>query len=338
LFGIKYPIVLSGMSWISVPKMVAAVSNAGGLGILATGPLDPETTRESIRKIRRLTDKPFGANATLLFPGAAANVRVLVEEKVPVVNYALGNGDKLVRQVHEYGGKVIATIVNHHHAKRAQENGTDALVVTGHEAAGHGGAVTNLVLIPTLADYIKIPIIAAGGFGDGRGLAAALALGADGIAMGTRFMTTKESGLHDHFKRISIDRSVYDTLYSPRIDGLACRVMDTSGARKSHKRGLDLMGAFFNSCGIARQLHLPYLKLMMSVVATGWKNTRQMAYMANAFHEFRLATEDGNEEKGVLPVGQVMGLINDSPSVAELIERMVSDAKNVEKKLSGMMP
>jgi enoyl-[acyl-carrier protein] reductase II len=337
LFGIKYPIVLSGMSWISVPRMVAAVSNAGGLGILATGPLDPERTRASIREIRRLTDKPFGANATLLFPGSAANAKVLVEEQVPVINYALGKGDELVRQVHKYGGKVIATVVTHRHAKRAQEYGSDALVVTGHEAAGHGGPVTNLVLIPSLVDTVKIPIIAAGGFGDGRGLAAALALGADGIAMGTRFMTTKESGLHDHFKRVAIDRSVYDTLYTPRIDGLACRVMDTSGARKSHKRGFDPIGAFFSSRGIARQLHLPYFKLMVSILSAGWKHTKHMAYMANAFHEFRLATEDGDEKKGVLPVGQVMGLITDSPTVADLIERMVKDARDTQQRLNGML-
>lgn len=337
LFGIRYPIVLSGMSWISIPKMVAAVSNAGGLGILATGPLDAVTTRESIREIRRLTDKPFGANATLLFPGAAENAKVLVEEKVPVINFALGKGDQLAREVHGYGGKLIATVVNERHAKRAQESGADALVVTGHEAAGHGGPVTNLVLIPTLADSIKIPIIAAGGFGDGRGLAAALALGADGIAMGTRFMTTKESGLHDHFKQVSIKRSAYDTLYTPHIDGLACRVMDTVGSRKSDSRGLDLIGAFFHARGIARQLHLPFLRLCFGVLASGWKNTRHLAYMANAFHEFRLATEDGDEEKGVLPVGQVMGLIKDSPTVAELIERMVKEAEEVVKRLSVTM-
>jgi enoyl-[acyl-carrier protein] reductase II len=337
LFGTQYPIVLSGMSWISIPKMVAAVSNAGGLGILATGPLDAETTRKSIREVRRLTDKPFGANATLLFPGAAENARVLVEEQVPVINFALGKGDRLARDVHKYGGKLIATVVNERHARRAQESGADALVVTGHEAAGHGGPVTNLVLIPTLVDRINIPLIAAGGFGDGRGLAAALALGADGIAMGTRFMTTKESGLHDHFKQVSIQRTAYDTLYTPYIDGLACRVMDTIGARRSDKRGLDLFGAFFNARGIARQLHLPFLRLCFSVLATGWKNTRHLAYMANAFHEFRLATEEGDERRGVLPVGQVMGLINDSPSVAELIERMVKEAQDVQKKLSTVL-
>ena len=148
LFGIEYPILLSGMSWISVPKMVAAVSNAGGLGILATGPLDAEQTRQAIREIRSLTDKPFGANATLLFPGAAENARVLLEEKVPVINFALGKGDWIVKAAHEYGGKVIATVVNARHAQRAEEYGTDGVIATGHEAAAHGEAVTSLVPRP----------------------------------------------------------------------------------------------------------------------------------------------------------------------------------------------
>ena len=163
LFGIEYPIILSGMSWISTPEMVAAVSNAGGLGILATGPLDAERTRQAIREIRSLTDKPFGANATLLFPGAAENAQVLLEEKVPVINFSLGKGDWIVKAAHEYGGKVIATVVNARHAKRAQDYGADGVIATGHEAAAHGEAVTTFFLVPSLADALDIPVIAAGG-------------------------------------------------------------------------------------------------------------------------------------------------------------------------------
>jgi len=337
LFGIKHPIVLSGMSWISVPSMVAAVSNAGGLGILATGPMDPEQTRQAIREIRKKTDKPFGANATLLMPGAAANAKVLLEEQVPVINFALGKGDWLVREAHKYGGKVIATVVNARHAKRAQDYGSDGVIATGNEAAAHGEAVTSLVLIPSLVDAVEIPVIAAGGFADGRGLAAALALGAEGIAMGTRFMTTKDSPLHGNFKRLSIEKDVTDTLYSTRIDGIYCRVLKTEPAAKQIKKGLDLFTAFFNSQDISKQLHMPYLKLMIGILASGWKNTRQMAYMANGFKAFRLATEEGDLVNGILPVGQVTGLIHDEPTVAEVMDRIVAEAAAVQAKLAAKM-
>jgi enoyl-[acyl-carrier protein] reductase II len=336
-FGIKYPIVLSGMSWISVPKMVAAVSNAGGLGILATGPFNTDQTRKAIKEIRKLTDKPFGANASLMFPGAADNAKVLLEEKVPVINFALGKGDWLVDGAHKYGGKVVATVVNLRHAKRAQDYGCDAVIATGNEAAAHGEEVTSLVLIPHLAENLKIPVIAAGGFADGRGLTAALALGAEGIAMGTRLMTTKESPLHDNFKKLSIEKNVYDTLYSKRFDGILCRVMKTDAAQKAMERGLNLPAAFFNSRDIAKQINVPFFKLFIGVLASGWKNARQMAFLANAFEKFKLATEEGNKNAGVLPVGQVQGLIHDEPTVAELFERIVKEAREVQAKLSASL-
>ncbi len=337
LFGIEHPIVLSGMSWISVPKMVAAVSNAGGLGILATGPLDSQRTREAIREIRSLTDKPFGANATLLFPGAAENARVLLEEKVPVINFSLGKGDWIVKAAHEYGGKVIATVVNERHARRAQDYGSDGVIATGHEAAAHGEAITTFVLIPTLADALDIPVIAAGGIADGRGLAAALALGAEGVAMGSRFMTTKESPLHARYKELSIEKGVMDTLYSTRFDGIPCRVMKTDAAARAIRRGLDLRAALINSREIASQLHVPYLKLFLGVLASGWKNARQLAFMANAFKAIRLATEEGDMACGVLPVGQVTGLIRDEPTVKEVVERIVAEAIAVRKRLEGRL-
>jgi len=337
LFGISYPIILSGMSWISVPRMVAAVSDAGGLGILATGPLDAAQTRAAIREIRSLTDKPFGANATLLMPGAAENAKILLGEGVPVINFALGKGDWLVKEAHTYGGKVIATVVNAYHARRAQDYGTDAVIATGHEAAAHGEAVTSLVLVPSLVDILQIPVIAAGGFVDGRGLAAALALGAEGVAMGTRFMTTQESPLHGNFKKLSIEKGVTDTLYSKRVDGICCRVLKTAAAERAVRRGLDWFAAFSNSRDIAAQLKLPYAKLFLGVLASGWKNAVQLAYMANGFKAFKVATEDGDLEKGILPVGQATGLVRDEPTVKEMIDRMVSEARRVNGKLSGQL-
>lgn len=335
--GITYPIVLSGMSWISIPKMVAAVSNAGGLGILATGPLDKEQTRAAVREIRTLTDKPFGANASLMFPGAVENAVVLLEEKVPVINFALGKGDWIVREAHKYGGKVLATVVNLRHAKRAQDYGSDGVIATGNEAAAHGEDVTSLVLVPHLADNLKIPVIAAGGFADGRGLAAALALGAEGIAMGTRLMTTKESPLHENYKKLARDKEVYDTLFSKRFDGIYCRVMKTDAAERAIKRGLSLPAAFVNSQEIAKQVKLPYFKLLLGVLASGWANARQLAFMAHAFKMIKAATEDGDTDTGVLPVGQVQGLINDEPTVAELFERIVGEAQKAQAKVTSAL-
>ncbi|OFW55443.1 MAG: enoyl-ACP reductase, partial [Candidatus Solincola sediminis] len=259
LFGVEHPILLSGMSWISVPKMVAAVANAGGLGLLATGVLDSSETRAGVHEIRELTDKPFGANVSLLFPGAAQNAQVLLEEKVPVINFSLGKGDWIVQAAHEYGGKVVATVTTYRHAKRAQEYGCDAVIATGNEAAAHGEQVTTMCLVPRLAGALDIPVIAAGGIGDGRGLAAVLALGAEGAAMGTRLMTTMESPLHENFKRLSIEKDCFDTLYSKRFDGLWCRVLDTEAAQKAIKQGLNpmkMLQAIPNSRSIAKMLKM----------------------------------------------------------------------------------
>ncbi|MDQ5987056.1 MAG: NADH:quinone reductase [Syntrophus sp. SKADARSKE-3] len=334
LFGVEYPIILSGMSWISVPKMVAAVCNAGGLGILATGPLDPDQTRKSIREIRSLTDKPFGANLALMFPGSRENAKVLIDEKVPVINFALGKGDWLVKSAHGYGGKVVATVVNARHAKRAEDYGCDAVIATGNEAAAHGEAITTMVLIPSLKDVLKIPIIAAGGIADGRGLAAALALGADGVSMGTRLMSTQESPLHLTYKKLSVEKEVTDTIYSRRFDGIWCRVMKTDAAERAVKRGLSIPAAFANSQEITRQLKLPFFKVLAGVMASGYKSAIQMAYLANAFKAIRVATEDGDTQAGVLPVGQVTGLIHDIPTVKEVIERTVAEARLIHQGLS----
>lgn len=337
LFGIRHPILMSGMSWISVPDMVAAASNAGGLGILATGSLDTEQTRSSVRRIREKTDKPFGANASLLFPGAAENAKVLLEEKVPVINFALGKGDWIVQAASEYGGKVIATVTNYRHAKRAEEYGCHGVIVTGNEAAAHGEPPTTFCLVPTVSAGLEIPVIAAGGVANGRGLAAALALGAQGVAMGTRLMATKESPLHDNYKQLSVEKDVYDTLYSKRFDGLWCRVLDTNGARKAIRSGLNpiqMLKAIPNSYAIARQIKVPYWKLFAGVLASGWETAKQLAYMANAFKHIRAATEDGDIERGVLPVGQATGMVHDIPTVQEVMDRTVSEAEEIIRNLA----
>jgi len=336
-FGIQYPIILSGMSWISVPKMVAAVSNAGGMGILSTAVLNAETTRKAIREIRAYTDKPFGANATLYFPGASDNAKVLLEEHVPVINFSLGKGDWIVKGAHQYGGKVIATVVNAKHGKKAQDYGCDAVIATGYEAAAHGEAISSMVLIPHLVDVLNIPVIAAGGIGDGRGFAAALALGAEGIAMGTRFMTTHESPLHENYKNLSLGKEVYDTYYSARIDGIPCRVLDSKTARRAAMIGFNPFVALINSLKIARNMKLPYFKVFLGLLGQGYKSTKQLAHMALAFDSFQRATEDGDMQSGILPMGQVVGLMRDEPTVAQLIDRLVQEVRDTHRKMGSVL-
>jgi enoyl-[acyl-carrier protein] reductase II len=326
LFGIDHPLVLSGMSWISTPELVAAVSNAGGLGILATGVLDAPATRTAVQRTRELTARPFGANVTLYFPGNRVNAEVLIEEHVPIVNYSLGKGDWICEAVHAYGGKVIATVTTLKHAQAAARDGADALLVTGHEAAGHGGQVTSLVLIPSLADAVGIPIIAAGGFADGRGLAAALALGADGVAMGTRFMNTAESPVHGRAKQASIDHHMADTVYTTRVDGLPGRYVNAPGARRIMGRHLNPLSALIRSRAIAQMLGLPWARLAAGIILSGPARAIKMARMAIGFDAFKDGCTTGDLDHGVLPLGQCTALVHDTPTVAELVNRVVTDA------------
>ena len=336
LFKIKYPIILPGMSWISVPELVAAVSNAGGLGYLATGPLTPEMTRESIRRIRQLTDKPFGAGCTLLMPGARENAEVLIEEKVPVINISLGRGEDIIERVHQYGGKVISTVTTEKHALAAEKAGADALQVTGHEAAAHGGLATTMVLVPAIVDAVSIPVVAIGGFADGRGLAAALALGAEGIGMGTRLSMTKESPVHQDTIQKQLESGILDTLYSNRFDGLNCRVLKTPAASRAIRRGMSLPRAIIAGPRIAREMNLPFFKLMLGMIAQGPKTMMTLAHMATAFDKIQAATE-GDLKNGVQLIGQCQGIIHDVPSVEEVIKRTVDEALKIQKAMGGKL-
>jgi len=368
LFRIKYPIILPGMSWISVPELVAAVCNAGGIGYLATGPLSPAKTRESIRQIRKLTDKPFAVGATLLMPGAYENALVAIEEKVPVLNISLGKGENLIKKVHEYGGKVISTVTTVEHALAAEKSGADALQVTGHEAAAHGSHVTTLVLVPAIVDAVKIPVVAIGGIADGRGMAAAFALGAEGVGMGTRLSITKESPVHQSAKQKQLECGIEDTIYSNRFDALYCRILKTPSAEKAVKEGRNLMKGFMASFDIAKSLDLSWMKLATSTLSgskkdksakpkspeqkldSGQKQKKQeslfkklmkgpqtgmnLAHMAQAYVAIKKATEEGDLEKGVYVSGQVQGIIHDIPTVAEVINRTIDEFTKIQKDIA----
>ena len=340
LFGCQYPIMLAGMNWITEPKLVSAVCNAGGLGILATARCTPEETRKLIREIRGLTDKPFGTNQILTTPNAKDNIQVAIEEKVPIINYSLGK-PWFIDQVHAYGGKVIGTIAVARHATKAAQLGCDAIVVTGHEAAAHGAAATSMVLIPIVASQVaNIPLIAAGGFYDGRGLAAALTLGADGISMGTRFMLTKESMVHDNFKQLCLKATEQDTLYSNRFDGMDGRVLKTPAAEKIMKGGFPLIEAFKGASEVKKLLNLSFwqflgasFKMMAGEEGSPlWAQAREA--VGNRRHLMAIA--DGNVKEGILFAGQDCGGINDIPTVQELINRVMAEAEAAVEKVHSM--
>lgn len=332
LLNIQHPILLPGMSWISTPELVAAVSNAGGLGILATGPLTPAGTQAAIQKIRELTDKPFGIGVTLLMPGAKENAEVALDEKVPVINFSLGKGDWLVKRAHEYGGKVIATVVSEKHAQSAQKIGADALLVTGHEAAAHGGSVTSLVLIPAICSKVNIPVIATGGFADGRGLMAALSLGAEGIAMGSRLATSLESPLHQNTKQAVVEKTEQDTIYSNNFDGLYARVMRTPTAIKATRKPMSFIQASWQATKAAKLVEQPIWKVMAGMLLMVNK-IKLLAYFGASVPKIQAATVDGDLDKGVQFIGQTQGLINDVASVEEIIQRTVNEAHNLQQQL-----
>ena len=340
MFGIRYPIMLAGMNWISTPKLVAAVCNAGGLGTLAIAQYSPEDTRKQVRQIRELTDKPFMVNQPLHRGWAKENIQASIEEKVPFINYSLGK-PWFIDQVHSYGGKVVGTIAIAKHAARAAELGCDALIVTGNEAAAHGADATSLVLIPFVTSTVRIPVIAAGGFYDGRGLAAALSLGAAGISMGTRFILTQESGVHDNFKQLCLKATEQDTLYSSAFDGMPGRALKTPMSEKiARGDSFSLLKAIPSALEIKKVLKQNWWQFLGSawkMMAGEGGDLVQMARLANGTMRHQKAIYEGDTKEGFMFVGQVTGPIRDLPTVRELIDRMMAEAEAVLRKTGGMV-
>ena len=333
LLGIKHPVMLAGMAFVSLPKLVAAVSNAGGIGMLNSVVYTPDQMKGVIREVKSLTDKPFGVNATLIFPNAKENIEVALEEKIPIINFALGKGDWIIKRAHEYGGKVLATVAIERHARRAEMDGADGLVVTGHEAAAHGAEVGSLVLIPAIARQTKIPIIAAGGFCDGRGLAAALVLGAEGISMGTRLMLTQECGMHPKAKETCLKASVEDTICSEKIDGLPGRWLKNPAAIKMAGGRPSLFQALSSGLRIKRMIDVPFFKLFLGGLKQ--RGVQDLARQALSLKGLKVAIDNGDLETGVLPMSQAIGLIKDIPTCKEVIERTVTEAENLLETVMG---
>ena len=225
LLGIQHPIIQGAMSWVSFPPLVAAVSNAGGLGILGAAFMSPQELQENIREIKRHTDKPFGVNFMANNPKIDDLLDVIIEEKVAVASYGKGDPRQVLERTKPHGIINVPTMGALRHARRAEQDGADAVIVQGTEAGGHTGFVSTLVLVPLVAQKLKIPVIAAGGIGNGRGLVAALALGAQGVSMGSRFIVTREAPVPEHVKRHLLEQTEEDTLVTDNFTGVRCRVI-----------------------------------------------------------------------------------------------------------------
>lgn len=305
LLGTRYPIIQGGMMWVGTAEMAAPVSNAGGLGVLTalTQPT-PEALAAEIIRCREMTDKPFGVNLTLLPsinpPPYEAYLDVVIDSGVKVLETAGNNPREFIAKAKAAGVKVVHKCEAVRHALSAERNGVDAVSIDGFECAGHPGEedIGGLILIPLAARKLQIPVIASGGIGDGRGLAAALALGAEGINMGTRFCATREAPIHDHIKRALLDASERDTRLIFRSLKNTARVLRNA--------------------------------ISEEVVATErrpggceFEDIRPLVAGARG----KVALDSGEVDGGVITAGQVVGLIDDIPSCAELIERMVEECR-----------
>lgn len=300
LLGIEYPIIQGGMAWVAEHRLAAAVSNAGGLGIIGAASAPPEIVREEIKKCKELTDKPFGVNVMLLNPNAEEVAKIVVEEGVKVVTTGAGNPAKFMELWSKAGVKVIPVVASVAMAKMMQRAGADAVVAEGMESGGHIGSITTMALVPQVVDAVNIPVIAAGGIADGRGLAAAMMLGAEGVQMGTRFVAAAEAVVHDNYKAKLIKATDIDSEVTGLSTGHPVRSLRNHMTReylRLEKEGADFMEL--------EQLTLGSLKN---------------------------AAVDGDVVDGTVMAGQISGMIKEVKTCSEIIQEMVTKAESL---LSG---
>ena len=294
LLGIEYPVIQGGMAWVADHHLAAAVSNAGGLGLIAAGGAPAEWVREQIREAKKLTDKPFGVNIMLMNPEADKIAKVILEEDIKVVTTGAGSPEKYMADWKAAGVKVIPVIASVALAKRMERCGADAVVAEGTEAGGHIGELTTMVLVPQVVDAVNIPVIAAGGIADGRGMAAAFMLGARGIQMGTVFAVSKESVIHENYKNSILKAKDIDSRVTGRSTGHPIRVLRNDMARKYLE--MEKEGA-------------PFEELEKMTLGS-----------------LRRAVQDGDTKSGSLMAGQIAGMIKEERSCEDIIKTIVSDA------------
>jgi NAD(P)H-dependent flavin oxidoreductase YrpB (nitropropane dioxygenase family) len=332
LLGIRYPIVQAAMGFVSGPRLAAATSGAGGLGQIASATMSLAELEGAIAETAGRTSAPFGVNLRADAPDAAERVKLIIAGRVPVASFAQAPRPELIAALKEAGVITIASAGARRHAEKAAGWGIDAVIVTGHEGGGHVGAVPASLLIPQVAAAVDIPVIAAGGFFDGRGLVAALAWGADGIAMGTRFLLTSDSPVPDAVKQMYLAAGLDGTVVTRQVDGVPHRVLRTSmvdhlvGAR----RGAGLVRAVRSAAAYRGMSGLGWREMIgqgRAMRREGGLSWGQVLMAANTPVLLRAAMVDGRTDLGLMSSGQVAGLISDLPSCAELIGAIMRDAE-----------
>ncbi|MFI2433889.1 NAD(P)H-dependent flavin oxidoreductase [Streptomyces sp. NPDC018693] len=341
LVGVRYPIVQTGMGWVAGPRLVSATANAGALGVLASATMTVDRLREAIREVRSRTDAPFGVNLRADASDAADRVRLIVDEGVRVASFALAPAPELIAELKGAGVVVIPTVGARRHAEKVAAWGADAVIVQGGEGGGHTGEVATTVLLPQVVDAVRIPVVAAGGFFDGRGLVAALAYGAAGVAMGTRFLLTSDSTVPDAVKARYLAATAKDVTVTRAVDGLPHRMLRTdlvdalerSGRTSALLRAVRAAAAFRGLSGLTWRRMLHDGLAMRHGKDLTWS---QVLLAANTPMLLRASMVDGRTDLGVMASGQVAGVIDDLPSCAELVARIMEEAEEARRRLTAV--
>jgi NAD(P)H-dependent flavin oxidoreductase YrpB (nitropropane dioxygenase family) len=341
LFGVEHPIVQTGMGWVSGARLTAATANGGGLGILASATMTFDELKKAIFEVKdRAPGRSFGVNLRADQPDIADRLQLLVTEGVKVASFAQAPSKDVIARLKDAGIVTMPTIGAKRHAEKVAEWGVDAVIAQGAEGGGHTGTVPTSLLLPQVVDTVDIPVIGAGGFTDGRGLVAALAWGASGIAMGTRFLLTSDSTVPDDIKAIYLGKSVNDTVVSKAMDGHPQRVIRTEMVDELEKASIltRLPKAVKRALEFRAITDTSYADLLREGLAMRKSQNltwAQLAMAANAPMLIKAALVDGNPDIGVLPTGQGVGVIDDLPSSPELIARVIAEAVETLERLTA---
>jgi len=340
LFGVEHPIVQTGMGWVAGARLTSATSAAGGLGILASATMTLPELRTAIGEVKDRTDKNFGVNLRTDQPDIGDRIDLLIREHVKVASFAQAPSRDIVAKLKDAGIVTMPTVGARRHAEKVAEWGVDAVIAQGAEGGGHTGNVPTSLLLPQVVDAVDIPVLGAGGFTDGRGLVAALAWGASGIAMGTRFLLTKESTVPEVVKEIYLGTPVTGTVVTTALDGFPQRVIRTDVVDEIEKASIAtrLPKALLRALQFRKITGTSYRDLLTEGLAMKKSQDltwSQLAMAANAPMLIKASMVDGKPEVGILPTGQGIGVIDELPTVAELIERIVAEAETVLAHLAG---